>query len=320
MTTTEDVGRPSPFAVAGDTTANEIDPIRLLLALAAPVEMRELGLDPYGLDRYQLQPGDPGLFGPGSIVWRVHSDLPTLLFGGHSSLLLQSLHPRVMAGVVDHSTMAGDLVPRLLRTARFVLWTTFGGTELAESAISDVRRVHGRIRGRTSEGVAYSANDPELLTYVHVAEVWSLLRAYQRYSTRPLLRAEKDRYLAEIATIAERLGARRVPRTVADVRQFLGSVEHELVMTEASAGAFDLLDEPISQHPFEVALHRILHAAALDLLPDFAQRVSGYHPAPPLTIAVRAGAIAYAAALRTTPGPAAIADIARRRIAVVSSV
>ena len=316
MTTAENTDRrPSPFALAGDTTAEKIDPIRLLLALAAPVEMRELGLDPYGLERYQSPPGDPGLFGPQSIVWRVHSDLPTLLFGGHSSLLLQSLHPRVMAGVVDHSTMTGDLVPRLLRTARFVLWTTFGGTSLAESAIAEVRRVHGYVRGRTGDGLAYSANDPDLLTYVHVAEVWSLLRAYQRYSARPLLREEKDRYLAEIATIAERLGARRVPRTVGDVREYLRAVEPELKMTDAAAVAFELLDEPITRHPFEVALHRILHAAALDLLPGFAQDLSNYLQPPVLTVAIRAGALAYATALRATPGPAAIAEVARRRAA-----
>lgn len=310
-----DERRQSPFALAGDTSANDIDPIRLLLALAAPVEMRELGEDPYGLARYESPVGDPGLFGPGSTVWRVHSDLPALLFGGHSSLLLQSLHPRVMAGVADHSTMEGDLVPRLLRTARFVLWTTFGGTELAESMIAEVRRVHGRVRGHTSEGVAYSANDPELLTYVHVAEVWSLLRAYQRYSARPLLRSEKDRYLFEVATIAERLGARRVPKSVTEVRAYLDVVERDLEMTEASSVAFALLDEPISPHPFEVASHRILHAAALDLLPAPAKRVSGHRPAPPLTIAVRLASHAYAAALRATPGPAAVAEVAYRRAA-----
>ena len=301
------------LSVPGDRPADTIDPLRLILALAAPVEMLELGEDPYGLDAYQSPAGDPGLFGPGSVVWRVHADLPTLLFGGSASLRLQSLHPRVMAGVTDHSTMANDLIPRLLRTARFVLWTTFGGTELAESLIAEVRRVHTRVRGRTEDGVGYSANDPDLLTYVHVAEVWTLLRAYQRYSTRPLLRSDKDRYLAEIATIAERLGARAVPKSVEDTRAYLRQVEGELKMTDASRAAFSLLDEPLSRHPIEVASHRIIHTAALDLLPDSAKAICGYHPATPVTLAVRAAASAYATALRVAAGPAAIAEVAARR-------
>jgi uncharacterized protein (DUF2236 family) len=309
MTTT----RESSLALEGDRSAEELDPIRLLLALAAPVEMRALGEDPYGLDAYGSPAGDPGLFGPGSVIWRVHADLPTLLFGGHSSLLLQSLNPRVMAGVNDHSTMCDDLVPRLLRTARFVLWTTFGGTELAEAIIEEVRRVHAGVRGRSEDGLRYSASDPELLTYVHVAEVWSLLCAYQRYSGKPLLRSEKDRYLEESALVAEALGARNVPKSVAAVRPYWQEVAGELRVTKGSEAAFDLLDQPMSDHPFEVLTHRVLHAAALDLLPAFAKKLAGYSPPPPVTLAIRAAAHGAALVMRTTAGPAAIAEAAERR-------
>ena len=305
--------RQSSLVLEGDRPAEELDPLRLLLALAAPVEMRELGEDPYGLAAYEAPAGDPGLFGPGSVVWRVHADLPTLLFGGHSSLLLQSLNPRVMAGVSDHSTMCEDLVPRLLRTARFVLWTTYGGTELAESIIEEVRGVHARVRGRTEDGISYSANDPELLTYVHVAEVWSLLCAYQRYSARPLLRSEKDRYLEETALVAEALGARSVPKSVGAVRRYLDEVSSDLRTSKGSEVAFDVLDRPMSDHPIEVATHRVLHAAGMDLLPSFAKRLAGYAPPAAVTLAVRAAAHASAAAMRTTPGPAAVAEVARRR-------
>lgn len=305
----------NPLALAHDADATEIDPLRLLLALISPTSMREFGEDPYGLERYESPEGDPGLFGPQSVVWRVHADLPTLLYGGHASLLLQSLHPRVMAGVIDHSDMASDLVPRLIRTARFVLWTTFGSTELAESLIDRVRSVHDRVRGRTSDGRPYSANEPSLLTFVHVAEVWCLLRAYQRYSPAPLLRAEKDRYLNEMAEFAKRLGAREVPTSVEEVRGYLRDVAPELAVTDGSRIAYEVLDRPMSDHPIEVASHAVIHAAGLDLLPDFARRILGRRESLPGTVAIRTAAMAYATAMRAASGANAVAEIAYRRVA-----
>ncbi|MGA8295445.1 MAG: oxygenase MpaB family protein [Acidimicrobiales bacterium] len=312
MTTTERHER-NPLDLSSDAAAEEIDPIRLLLALISPVPMREFGEDPYGLDRYASPAGDPGIFGPGSVVWRVHADLPALLYGGHASLLLQSLHPRVMAGVTDHSDMTANLVPRLIRTARFVLWTTFGSTELAESLIERVRLVHDRVRGRTADGRPYSANEPSLLTFVHVAEVWGLLRAYQRYSTNPLLREEKDRYLQEMTEIAIRLGARDVPQSVEEVREYFTQISSQLEVTDGSRLAYFILDQPMSNHPLEVASHSVIHATGLDLLPGFAQRIIGREAPVPLTIAIRAAAMAYATAMRTASGANAIAEIALQR-------
>lgn len=305
----------NPLALAADTPDDEIDPIRLLLALISPVAMRDFGEDPYGLDQYASPPGDPGLFGPDSVVWRVHADLPALLYGGHASLLLQSLHPRVMAGVVDHSDMEKDLTGRLLRTARFVLWTTFGSRALAETLIKRVRVVHEQVRGRTPDGRPYAANEPALLTYVHVAEVWALLRAHQRYSLAPLTSAEKDRYLKEMTGFATLLGARDVPSSVAEVREYFFDAAGELAVTDGSRLAFALLDQPMSDHPIEVASHAVIHAAGLDLLPDFAQRLIGRHESIATTLAIRAAAMTYATAMRTAAGAHAIADIARQRAA-----
>lgn len=310
--------RENPLALASDADSEEIEPIHLLLALISPVPMLEFGEDPYGLERYEAPAGDPGLFGPSSVVWRVHADLPTLLYGGHASLLLQSLHPRVMAGVTDHSNLVTDVLPRLIRTARFVWWTTFGPTELAETLIDRVRAVHDRVRGRTADGRPYSANEPSLLTFVHVAEVWCLLRAYQRYSRSPLLRQEKDRYLKEMTEFATRIGARDVPSSVDEARDYLRVIAPELAVTEGSRFAFMLLDRPMSDHPIEAASHRVIHAAGLDLLPEFAQRIVGHHVSLPAVLATRAAATAYATAMRTAAGANAVAEIAYRRAAAVA--
>ncbi|MBV8457219.1 MAG: DUF2236 domain-containing protein, partial [Acetobacteraceae bacterium] len=64
-----------------------------------------------------------GLFGPRSVAWRVHSDVTTMMVGGVAALLLQMLHPAVLAGVWDHSNFRTDMLGRLRRTARFIALT-----------------------------------------------------------------------------------------------------------------------------------------------------------------------------------------------------
>ena len=131
-----------------------------------------------------------------------HNDLPTMLIGGFTALLLQSLHPLAMAGVAAHSSYREDPLGRLRRTAGFVAATTFGTVEEAEAAIAQVQRVHRRVKGIAPDGRPYSAADPELVTFIHVAEVASFLASSQRYGTRPVTPAECDRYYEEVAPVA----------------------------------------------------------------------------------------------------------------------
>ena len=182
-------------------------------------------------------PGDPGLFGPGSMTWRVHGDLPGMLIGGISALFLQSLHPLAMAGVDQHSAYREDPMGRLRRTGDFIGTTTYASTEAAEQACATVRAIHGRVRGTAPDGRPYAASEPDLLRWVHVTEVGSFLRAYQRYSLTPLSSAEADRYLDEVAVVAELLGATDVPRSTVEVRAYLRDVRPELEGGELALGA-----------------------------------------------------------------------------------
>jgi uncharacterized protein (DUF2236 family) len=100
-----------------------------------------IGENESGLAMYDTPDGDPGLFGPDSVVWDVHADLGAMLIGGFAALTLQSLHPLAMAGVADHSQYHEDPLGRLRRTARFVAGTTFGPVALAESLIKTVKGV-----------------------------------------------------------------------------------------------------------------------------------------------------------------------------------
>ena len=106
--------------------------------------------------------GDPGLFGPDSVTWRVHGD-SSMFVGGLRALLLQLLHPLAMAGVAEHSDYRRHPDRRLARTAVFVATTTYGTTEEAEAAFAMVRRVHETVVGTAPDGRPYAANDPHLV-------------------------------------------------------------------------------------------------------------------------------------------------------------
>ncbi|MCN9240460.1 DUF2236 domain-containing protein [Streptomyces sp. RY43-2] len=139
------------------------------------------------LERYEGPAGDPGLLGitPGDPAWRVHGHLTGMLTGGFAALMLQSLHPLAMAGVDQYSDFRSDPAARFVGTARFVVTTTFGSTSAAHEALAVVRGIHTRVRGTAPDGTPYRADDPELLTWVHTAEVRSFPRACRHIPVCP---------------------------------------------------------------------------------------------------------------------------------------
>ena len=156
--------------------------------------------------------GAPGWFGPQSAAWQVHGSVATFL-GGIRALLLQAVHPRALAGVEGHSSYREDPFGRLQRTGAFIAATTFGSVDLAERTVAAVGRVHERVRGTTVDGRPYAATDPELLTWVHIALVDSMLEAYLRFGTNGRLVA--DRYVADMAVVGAAMG---VPDPPTDTR------------------------------------------------------------------------------------------------------
>lgn len=214
--------------------------------------------------------GEDGPLGPDSVAWRVHAD-PAMFVGGLRALLVQTLHPLAMAGVHDHSDFRDDPFGRLHRTSAFVGSTTYGSWEQALRAVEVVRRVHVHVRGTAPDGRPYRASDPHLITWVHVAEVDSFLRAYQRYGSAPLSAADADRYVDEMATVAELLDAEAVPRSVAQLRGLLADFRPELAVGDQARETVRYLMWP----PVPLAMrgaYGLVAAAAVGLLPGFARR------------------------------------------------
>ncbi len=195
--------------------------------------------------RIHDEPG-PRWFGPDRPIRRVHGD-SAMFVGGLRALLLQTLHPLAMAGVAEHSDYRSDPWGRLQRTSLFLAVTTYGSAADAERAVARVRGVHRRVRGTAPDGRPYHADDPHLLRWVHVAEVDSFLRCYQRYGAEPLSAAEADGYLADTARVAAELGVPDPPRNRAALAAQLDAFRPELRGTAQArdAARFLVLTPPL---------------------------------------------------------------------------
>ncbi|WP_243455575.1 oxygenase MpaB family protein [Sphingosinicella sp. BN140058] len=228
----------------------------------------------------------------------MHRDFTTMLVGGISGLLLQMLHPGALAGVWDHSEFRKDMSGRLRRTAEFISVTTYGSAADADAMIGRVRRIHDHVHGTLPDGTPYSANDPDLLTWVHVAGAASFLAAYLRYRNPGMRGADQDRYYAETAITAERLGAAELPRSRRAVALYLESVRPNLLFDHRTADvARAILGQPAPSLAL-VPYRELVTRASIDLLPPWAARMHGLSVPQHQRPAVRAGLRSVAAVTR----------------------
>ena len=227
-----------------------------------------------------VNPNDDGLYGPKSMVWRVHRDRSFPL-AGLRSLMIQALHPLAMAGVAQHSTWRQDPFGRLAATSSYLLTTTYGDTESALAAAAWVRKIHVHVRGTDPEtGLPYSAEDPDLLLWVHAGMVDSIVEIVSRYG-RALEPAELDRYVAEMVRFAEIVGVPRedIPATVASLRSYIESVDLRQA-TAAAREAIGIVIDPPDLDADMRDLWRDLAQVAVGTLPEWAREMYGY-PKPP---------------------------------------
>src|SRR3954451_18585666 len=180
--------------------------------------------------------GDVGLFGPGSVTWKLHRE-PILLLGGLRSLYLQALHPRAVAGIAQNSNFRGDAWGRLVRTSDYVGTVIYGSTEEVEAAGHRIRRLHSRMTAidpRTGE--RFRIDEPDLLRWVHVAEVESFLSTARRAGLT-LTDDEVDAYYTEQLAAAELVGLdpATVPASAAEIAAYYEAMRPGLSLTRDSA-------------------------------------------------------------------------------------
>ncbi|MEV8409841.1 oxygenase MpaB family protein [Streptomyces niveus] len=248
--------------------------------------------------------GDPGLFGPDSVTWQLHGD-PMMWIAGIRALYLQALHPRAVRGVIQNSDFRQDAWGRLRRIANFVGTITYGTTEAAEKAGARVRRVHTHIKVTDpATGERYGVDEPDLLLWVHCAEVDSYLHVLRR-SGLPLTDAQADRYIDEHREGARLVGLdpARVPADRAELAAYFDRVRPELAGGPESQEVDDFLRDP-PVHPLLVparaVLWRRVSALAYDSLPEYAHELYGRAAPAPQRVTRRL--VVTGRLLRAVPG------------------
>ncbi|MCU1442929.1 MAG: hypothetical protein JWQ59_1079 [Cryobacterium sp.] len=218
---------------------------------------------------------DAGLFGPGSAVWAVNGAVPTIV-AGIRALLIQTLHPGAMAGVHDWSRYRADPTGRLSGTVRWVLTTTYGDREQAEDSCRWVNRLHDKVVGSYRDSrdaeTEYTAHDPALLSWVHLAFTEAFLGAHLSWGGP--IPGGPDQYVREWARSATLMGVENPPVSVAELRDQLADFTNELKPDERVAEAVQFLRRPPLGRAGQWA-YGIFFAGAVASLPAEYRRLLG---------------------------------------------
>ncbi|MGW4941271.1 oxygenase MpaB family protein [Actinoplanes sp. NPDC004185] len=232
---------------------------------------------------------DIGLFGPDSVTWKVHNE-PIVTMGGLRSLYLQALHPRAVAAVAQNSGYKADPWGRFNRTSEYVGTVLYGSTDEVERVASRIRRMHSRMTATDPRtGERFRIDEPELLRWVHVAEVESFLSTARRAGLK-LTDDEVDTYYTEQLKAAELVGLDPaiVPSTAAEVATYYEEMRPQLGITrEAAETALFLTVPPLPDFWGNRALRLTMNlgparwayfgvaGTAVALLPGWARKMYG---------------------------------------------
>jgi uncharacterized protein (DUF2236 family) len=246
---------------------------------------------------------DDGLFGPGSMTWRVMNNR-IMWVAVVRALYLQALHPRVIRGTLQNAvtiTEPADAWARLRRTRKFIETRTFGTVAEAERAARRVRKIHQPLTGTDPDGTRYRVDEPELLLWVHCGEVASCADIARR-SRLPFSVADLDAFVAEQRISAELIGVGgvAVPASMAELDAYYEEIRPRLYACDEAKEALRL-----TFHPPVPDGNRVLKlglppvsALAFSTLPRWARRMYGRPSGPLSDIAATAGIRATRLAFR----------------------
>jgi uncharacterized protein (DUF2236 family) len=238
---------------------------------------------------------DDGLFGPGSVTWRIMSS-PIMWVAALRALYLQALHPRVIRGTLQNApgiTQPVDGWVRLRRTRKFIETRTFGTTAEAEDAGRRVRRIHEALTGTDPDGTRYRVDEPELLLWVHCGEVASCADVARR-GRLPFSAADLDAFVAEQRASAELIGIDRglAPASMAELDAYYEEIRPRLYAGEDARQALRVIIRPPvpdGNHVLKLGM-RPVAALAFSTLPGWARRMYG-RPGGPLSEAAAAAGL-----------------------------
>jgi uncharacterized protein (DUF2236 family) len=229
---------------------------------------------------------DHGLFGPGSVTWRISSE-PILWVGGLRAMYLQALHPRTMRATWQNTAFArsGEAWGRFERTVAFVRTRTYGSIDEVERAARRVRKVHASLTGTDEDGSVIRLDEPELLLWVHCGEIASYADVAWR-ARIGLSAADLDQFVSEQRRSASVVGIDPaiVPASMAELDAYFERMRPYLHACTEAKQALVRSFVPDIPWPF-TGLKLVvppMNALAYASLPAWARRMYGT-PGVPVT-------------------------------------
>ena len=252
-------------------------------------------------------PADHGLFGPASVTCRVMAE-PVLWAAAFRALYLQALHPRVMRGTWQHTAFAdpGQAWGRLMRTAEFVRVRTYGSLAEVDRAGRRVRKLHASLRGTDYDGTEFRLDEPELLLWVHCAEISSYADIARRAGI-PLARGQLDTFVDEQRRAAAVVGLdpAQVPCSVAGLEEYYARMRPRLRAIPEARRALLRSVNPVAVPVPNLPLRLVAPAFSglgFAALPRWARRLYGVPASPLAGLAATATLRALYAGTSHVPG------------------
>lgn len=219
-------------------------------------------------------PHEEALVPANSVSWRILKNPIALYVGGTAAVILELAEPSVRAGVWEHSSFRSNPLTRIRRTGLAAMISVYGARSIAEPMIARVVRMHASVQGTTPAGIPYSANDQQLLAWVHATAAFGFAEAYDRY-VKTLSEDDFDRFYREGAPVARLYGVVQAPQSRLEMKALFESMRSRL---EPSPIIFEFLQIMGETKAFPNSprwMQRILLRAAVDLIPDWLRESLG---------------------------------------------
>ncbi len=215
---------------------------------------------------YATPAGAPALLHPNSVAWRVYKNQIALGIGGVAAVLMEFADPRIRTGVWDHSIYKIDPIGRSERTGYAAMIGVYGPMDAARRVIGGVNRMHAKVSGKTPDGVAYAAQDPELLDWVSATAGYGFLTAYDRF-VAPVSPADQARFFREGAAVAALYGVQNALSSKADFFAMMDKLAPRFEPHPINTEFLEIIQSGKAAPNVPRFLHRALARGAVSILP-----------------------------------------------------
>ncbi len=228
--------------------------------------------------------------GPDSLLWRWAGDM-RIAFEGGTAGLMQTMHPAIGKGLIDHSNFFDDPVDRVFRSLPGILGTVYDGPRSDDTG-HRVRDFHRDIKGVLPSGRRYHALNPETYWWAHATFQVMVHRLAEHWDTHRLTGREREQLYAEGCEWYRRYGMTEsvVPPTLGEFeREYRRYCEEVLQPNAASTYLIEFINRPVipdmSTSP-DYPSHPVLRPLLDRLLPTLPVRAA---LAPPLRLVIFGG-------------------------------